>query len=761
MRPEGESMKSPKFLAPGTPVDLTNCDREPIHIPGAIQPHGALFVLQEPALVVTQVSANVGGFLGMGPEDVLGAPLGKVLGELAGERVRQALDREHLEESNPLALAVSGRPFDGILHRHLGATILEIEPGVPAASPGLHRPLRGAIGRIQRTTGLKELFEVTVEEIRALTGFERVLLYRFDEEGHGEVSAESLAEGLDPYLGLRYPASDIPRQARQLYISNWLRIIPDARYRPIPIVPALRPDSMEPLDLSFSILRSVSPIHLEYLRNFGARASMSVSLVRGEQLLGLISCSDRSPRYVPYEVRSACEMLGRLISLQVAAQEELEMRQTRARKSAIRSRLFDALAAGPADDVLIDLLNRSDDLLAIVGATGAAVQSDDRCATAGSTPPAGEIQELVRWLEPGRMTGGLFCTSSLPHAFPPMAPYRDVASGLIAIMLPRPEPYYLLWFRPEAVQTVRWGGDPNKPVEVEEGAPGVRLHPRRSFDIWREVLRGKSVPWSDGDREAAADVRRSAIEVDLGRQVARERIAVRTRDDLIAVVSHDLKNPLSVIRMATALLLAPLAPQPTEPARRTLGIIERIQRSVERMETLIHDLLDLAKIEAGRFVISPRPALASALLDEVLLVVLPLAEAKRIEVSRAAPEGLWVLADPERFFQILSNLVGNAVKFTPEGATVHIEASRTPAEAQFLVRDSGPGIPAAQQARLFDRYWQAPRRAGGGSGLGLYIAKGLVEAHGGKIWVESELGRGSSFLFTMPLANADEVEPPP
>ncbi|AUX42499.1 histidine kinase [Sorangium cellulosum] len=751
-------MESPEFVVPGAPVDLTNCDREPIHIPGSVQPHGALFVLQEPELVVTQVSANVGQFFGMGPEEVLGAPLGKVLGEVAGEHVRQALDRGHLEESNPLALAVSGSPFDGILHRHLGATILEIEPAAPQA---LHRPVRSAVDRIQRTTGLQELFEVTVEEIRALTAFERVLLYRFDEEGHGEVSAESRAEDLVPYLGLRYPASDIPRQARQLYVSNWLRIIPDARYQPVPLVPARRPDSGEPLDLSFSILRSVSPIHLEYLHNLGVRASMSVSLVRGEQLLGLISCIDRSPRFVPYEVRAACEMLGRLISLQIAAQEELEARQMRGRKAAIRTRLFDALPADPADEVLLDLLRRPDDLLAIVEATGAAVWSVDHCAAVGSTPPAAQIRELVRWLEQGRMGGGLFLTSSLPCAFPPMETYRDVASGLIAISLPRPEPCYLLWFRPEVVQTVRWGGDPSKAIKVEGDAHGTRLHPRRSFEIWQDVVRCKSVPWRDGDREAAVDVRRSAIEVDLGRQVARERLAVRARDDLVAVVSHDLKNPLSVIRMASSMLEVPLAAERSEPMRRMRGIVERIQRSADRMETLIHDLLDLAKIEAGRFAVSPRPARALTLLDEVLLVLLPLAEVKRISVSRSVPEDLNVRADPERFFQIMSNLIGNAVKYTPEGGAIQIEARRTHAGAQFLVRDSGPGIPAAQQARLFERYWQARRGTTNGSGLGLYIAKGIIEAHGGKIWVESEPGRGSSFLFSMPLAGADEVDPPP
>lgn len=748
--------------SPGQPVDLTSCDREPIHIPGAIQPHGVLFALREPELLVSQVSANVDRFFGVSAEEILDRPLATILGSPASERLGQVLRGGRLAESNPIPLEGPLGPFDGIVHRHFDATILEIEPTPPpAAVSSVHHPLRVALRRLQAAGSLSALYEAAVEEIRTLTSFERVMLYLFDPEGHGEVIAEARLEELDPYLGLRYPASDIPRQARQLYLMNWLRIIPDALYEPVPLVPLKRPDAGEPLDLSFAVLRSVSPIHLEYLRNMGVRASMSVSLLGGGALRGLISCADRSPRYVPYELRSACEMLGRILSLQIAAQEEIEVRQARTRKTAIRVSLFDALDLAPSDDILAVLLRRRPaDLLAAAGASGAAAWSGGQCLVTGDAPPETLIRPLVGWLEEGRMLHGLFHTSSLPRVFPAAEPHRAVASGLLAIRLPRPEPVYLLWFLPEIVQTVSWGGDPNKAVEEQAGPQGPRLHPRRSFEIWKEEIRGRSIPWSPVDVEAAADVRRSVIEAELGLQVMREREAVRARDDLVAVVSHDFRNLISVIKMATALVLTDASDEGNHGSRRIRGWIERIRHSSERMEALSHGLLDLAKIEAGRSVVEPVVTEARTLVDEALIVLCPLAEQKAIQIICSVPEGILARADPERFFQILSNLVGNAIKFTPEGGSIEISADRLDEEVRFIVRDSGPGIPTDQQVHIFDRYWHVRRAGQTGVGLGLYIARRIVEAHGGRIWVDSEVGRGSSFLFTIPLGAEDESRTP-
>jgi light-regulated signal transduction histidine kinase (bacteriophytochrome) len=304
-------------------VDLTNCDREPIHIPGLIQPHGVLMALS-PSLTVTQTSDNVVARLGLSVDDVLCRSLADVLGTRAADIVAAALVDGRWKEANPLGVVARGQHLDAIVHEHDGVTIVELEPApkVPGADA---RSLRSLLSALQHARTLDELCRCAVREVKRLTRFERVMLYRFDAAGHGSVDAEARDPGLDPYLGLRYPASDIPQQARALYRKNWLRLIPDARYTPARLVPSLRPDTGAPLDLTFAVLRSVSPIHLEYLENMGIRASFSVSLIVDDELWGLISCGNHSgPLMVPYEVRSAVEVIGRLLSLQFAALAQRE-----------------------------------------------------------------------------------------------------------------------------------------------------------------------------------------------------------------------------------------------------------------------------------------------------------------------------------------------------------------------------------------------------------------------------------------------------
>ncbi|QRK05704.1 GAF domain-containing protein [Archangium violaceum] len=737
---------------PGQAVDLTNCAKEPIHIPGSIQPHGVLFALHEPSLTVVQVSANTADVLGIEPELLLGRPLEGLLDGTALGLLTEALRSNRPQENNPFPVTVGSRAFDGIVHRHQGATLLELEPVRAMEEEGawsLQRRLQRAIAQLQMARNLRELCDTTATEVRRLTGFERVMLYRFDEEDNGEVLSEDKLEGLDAYLGLHYPASDIPQQARRLYLLNWLRIIPDRDYRPAPILPNLRPDNQQPLDLSFSVLRSVSPIHIEYMRNMGLRASMSVSLVHGERLWGLISCANHSsPRYLSYELRAACELIGRITSQLIGVMEEREKMELRKKLRGRQERLVGAMRA-EEEEALAGLVKPPGDLLALTGASGAAVYCEGRCWTVGRVPPEAAITGLVEWLRE-TVKEDLFHTKALPRLYPPAESFKEVASGLLALSLPKPVPDYVLWFRPEVLQTVSWGGDPTKPVERE--GQELRLHPRRSFDLWKEVVRSNSLPWTPTEVEAAADLRRYAIEVDLGHQVIREQKAVQARDDLVAVVSHDLKNPLGVIHLQVGFILRALPLDREGPWRRIQNSAERIQRATERMNTLIRDLLDLAKIEAGRFSVELKPEELESLLEECLEIFNPLAEQKRISISQkvSQPEML-VRADRDRIFQVLSNLIGNAIKFTPEGGSIQLTIEPEGKAARFAVRDTGPGIPKEQLPNLFNRYWQAKKRAREGTGLGLYIAKGIVEAHGGQLWVESQVGSGSTFFFTLPV----------
>src|SRR5215204_1500326 len=447
-------------------VDLNQCDREPIHIPGAIQPFGVLFALDE-EMTVTQVSENVSDHLAWRVDDVLGRPLSEIVDPAGAEEVRSVLREQRWPDANPLSISARGTRFDGIVHHHEGAAILELEPNPEAPEErSIHHPFRAALSRLQRANTVSELAGIVTQEMRRTTGFDRVMFYRFHDDGSGSVDAEARDAAHEPYLGLRYPASDIPAQARRLYLKNWLRLIFDADQTPARIVPALRPDTGAPLDLSFSVLRSVSPIHIEYMKNMGVRASMSISLIVRNQLWGLISCVNHTgPRRVSHRMRSACEFMGRLASLQIASFEDRALVGLRASRRATEDALHRAMKEGTGG-VLTALVAQPRALMELVDGGGVAVVENGEPVTCGAAPPPDVIREIARWLEE---RGDLrpFSSASLSVHVPPALAASDVASGLLTFALPGAR---LMWFRPEVIRTVNWGGDPAKPVEAEAGS---------------------------------------------------------------------------------------------------------------------------------------------------------------------------------------------------------------------------------------------------------------------------------------------------
>jgi two-component system, chemotaxis family, sensor kinase Cph1 len=723
-------------------MDLSACDREPIHVPGAIQPHGVLLSLREPDLQVLQVSDNTAAHLDLPPDAVLRERLTGVLDASSVETVLTALASGRPSDHNPLALRRGDRHYDGILHRHDGATVLELEPaaGGDALSHRDH-PLRAILAPIQAAEDLQTLLASAVRGVQRLTGFERVLAYRFDAEGHGEVMAEVCAPDQTPYLGLRYPASDIPRQARELYRINPMRLIPTPDYEPAELVPPLRPDTGTPLDLSLSVLRSVSPVHRQYMRNMGVRASMSLSLLHNGRLWGLLGCLQREPRHVPFETRALCEVVARVASLQITALEEMEASRLWAERQIHMQTLVSAMRTGTAE-VLEGLPSQGDALLALVDATGAAVCLGDHVRTVGEVPPPEALARIRGSIEDD-YEEGLFCSDALPRRDPSLEPHRHTASGLLAVRLPRADRQEVIWFRPEVMRTVQWGGDARKPVEPDASG---QLHPRRSFALWEEEVRLSSPPWHPVERAVAADLRRHAVEIDLHRQVQRAIGAVRARDDMAAVVSHELRGPLWILKMQGSLLQAQAAEGDTEGID---AAAQQLQRAVAQMERIIDDLLDAARIDAGHLRVKLRRLQLQWAVERVLEAFLPQARSRGVVLVQDVPPDLHVCADDDRLFQVLSNLIANALRHTDQDGRITVHAHATDPQVQVTVSDTGPGIPPEMQPRLFERYWQAGSSQGA-AGLGLYICRGLVEAHGGRIWVESEPGHGTHFHFTLP-----------
>lgn len=730
---------------------LANCADEPIRFPGAIQPHGLLLTLSEPALEIIQISANVETLLGRAPEALIGQPLVDFLGEVHTAQVREALQQAAFFDAPRLYLHLNGTAFEGLLHRHQGVLILELEIHVENFQPrnvaGSQTNLGRMLQRLQAATTLQALYDISVKEIQAITGYDRVLIYRFEEEGHGQVIAEASDPSMEVFNGLFFPASDIPEQARELYRTNWLRIIPNADYQPVPLVPKLRPDTQTPLDLSFATLRSVSPIHCQYMKNMGVLSSMSISLLKGDKLWGLISCGNRQPLHVPHELRTACQTIGQVLSLQISAMEALEVSRQREEKVEALALLNQAMIDSP-QNVFDGLANQPQVLMALADAGGVAIIEDKQLHRYGNCPEPEDIRALHKWLQ--ESAEPVFASHHLASVYPPAAQYPHVASGVLAMSLPKPVDNGVLWFRAEVKENINWSGDPRKPLDLENSDSGMRLRPRTSFEIWKVEMAGISAKWSHGDLFAANDLRRSALENDLARQVRREQEAVRARDELVAVVSHDLRNPMTVISMLCGMMQKAFSSDGPHTSRRISTAIDTMQQAAGRMNTLLEDLLDTSKIDAGRYSITPQKLDVSQMFEEAQALLAPLALDKDISISFAADPDLRIHADPERLFQVLSNLVGNAIKFTPRLGSVGVHAKSVGNEIVFIVRDSGEGIPKEHLPHVFDRYWTVKEGNPTGTGLGLYISQGIVEAHGGQIFADSEPGQGSEFRFTVP-----------
>ena len=730
---------------------LANCADEPIRFPGAIQPHGALLTLREPDLQIVQVSANVASLFNHPPETLLGQPLDTLLGADNARTVQQIASQLNFIDAPALHVTLNGNEFEGLLHRHQGVLVLEFEPRYehfqPKSVNGRASNLGKMLQHLQSAKTLQALYEISVSEIQAMTGYDRVLIYRFEEEGHGQVIAEASAPSMELFNGLFFPASDIPEQARELYRTNWLRIIPNADYEPVPLLPKLHPDTGQPLDLSFATLRSVSPIHCQYMKNMGVLSSMSISLMKGDKLWGLISCGNREPLHVPNDLRTTCQTIGQVLSLQISAMEALDISRQREEKVEALDTLNQAMSAS-ADTVFDGLAQCPQVLMDLVLAGGVAIIEGQQLHRYGNCPEPAQIRALHKWLQD---TGQpVFASHHLSAVYPPAADYQPVASGVLAMSLPKPVDNGVLWFRPEVKENIQWSGDPQKPLALEKSDAGLRLRPRTSFEIWKVEMAGISTKWSSGDRFAANDLRRSALENDLARQVLREQQAVRARDELVAVVSHDLRNPMTVISMLCGMMQKAFSSDGAHTSRRISSAIDTMQQAAARMNVLLEDLLDTSKIEAGRYTVKPVPLDVSQILEEAYALLAPLAQEKGVDLSFNAEPGLQINADPERLFQVLSNLIGNAIKFTPRQGKIGISAMSNGEEIVFAVRDSGEGIAPDQLPHVFDRYWTLTENNPTGSGLGLYITQGIVKAHGGRIEAESELGRGSEFRFTVP-----------
>jgi light-regulated signal transduction histidine kinase (bacteriophytochrome) len=477
-------------------ADLSNCEREEIHLAGSIQPHGALLVVSEPDHRVVQVSANAAEFLNL--KQIIGMSLVDLDGDLLF-RILPHLDPT--SQGMPIAVRCRiGNPsteFDGLLHRPpAGGLIIELERAGPSVD--LSKQIASALEKIRTASSLRALCDEAATLFQDRTGYDRVMVYRFDDEGHGEVFSERRKPDLEAYLGNRYPASDIPQMARRLYERTRVRVLVDVGYQPVPLQPRLSPLTGRDLDMSLCFLRSMSPIHLQYLKNMGVGATLVISLVVGGKLWGLVACHHYEPRFIHFELRAVCELLAEAIATRIAALESFSQSQSEIFVQRLEQRMIESLSRD--GDWRSAIFDSSQSILPPLGASGSALIYEGQVITAGEVPGTTEIREICARLD-RRPGPSVMSTASLGIDFPEFAGLTKVASGIIITTISDNPGEYLIWFRPERIRTVTWGGDPLKPFVI--GDNPLDLSPRRSFAQWHQLVEGTSEPWTPADLAAA------------------------------------------------------------------------------------------------------------------------------------------------------------------------------------------------------------------------------------------------------------------
>ncbi len=741
-------------------VNLTNCEQEPIHIPGSIQPHGFLLAVTENDFTVSYCSANLGDYTGVDYKSALGMSLAQVLGGKSGDDFKTYIQGD-LQTASPLFISVSDKIFWCTVHRSGHVYILEAEPFTEETEtlPDIYEQTRRFLAYMEQSISLQELCDAIARRTRKITGYDRVMIYRFDEEYNGEIFAESKRDDLEPFLGLHYPHTDIPVQARELYLKNLLRIIVDINYTPVPLY-TIEPDKNTTLDLSLSVLRSTSPIHVQYLRNMGVGASLTISLIHKGKLWGLIACHHYSAKNITYQARIVTRLQGHFITSQIdvrQANEEYDVAKStgealekmRALPLANDNTSFEAIVHNPAT-------------LHLCNATGVCILVNNVLYKGGETPADEDILTLVDDLS--AHTGNTQLYSAHAAALFPWAErICDTASGVLYHSLSIKSKDCILWFRTESVNEVHWGGDPQKAIIKDENG----LHPRKSFELWKQVVKCKSKRWLQPELAAAAgfayDLQKHVNLLTLTEEEEKYRrlseVLKEYNDELENlnwISTHDLQEPLRKIQLMVSRIMAFDQEAIPERMRDLLG---RIHESAQRMQILLKDILNYTKLKYSEEV------LVDIDLNDIVAGELPeLNEAVQDKDARITVEDLPVVKGVTFLLkQLFSNLLRNAIKFSEKDRSQEIKVTAdkiwredvTGEKKQYhriTIADTGIGFEqkfAESIFKIFSRLHSATEYRG--SGVGLAICRKIMQFHGGMISAEGTPGVGAAFYLYFPV----------
>ncbi|WP_316813693.1 ATP-binding protein [Pedobacter heparinus] len=731
-------------------VDLSNCDREPIHIPGQIQSHGFLIVLDQNSNV-SHCSDNIDDLLRESSSALIGCPLqyveillgidypsGSITNMLSLGKVNKSF-----EQANPFKMEIFGKAYYLIISTAADYYLLEFEPAFANALYDVQKMMGHAISKMLADKNLQSLLDNTALQVKNTINYDRVMVYRFAEDGHGEVVSEAKNDDLDPWFGLHYPASDIPKQARELYKRNLTRIIADTNAITSQILTSAF-NGQQFLDLSNSQLRAVSPVHIQYLKNMGVASSFSISLLVKNELWGLIACHNYTPKFIDYLSRESSKLLGQILSSALEFRKEEIHQQTQE----VFNDHLDKLTKQLQESVGIEeaLTRHQVNLLDIVHASGAVLVYEKSMVKLGITPDDEQLTGLVGWLKEHN-DKPIYHLSNLSSVYPAAIDYCIIASGIMVVVISRELGEYVIYFKPEQLQYITWAGNPEKTVSVNPDGL-MQISPRNSFQEWSETVRATSVGWSTEEinsmvrlkTEISYSIQQKAGVVRLLNEKLQQ--AYDELDTFSYTISHDLKNPIAAIKSYAQLLA-----RNQEFAERDRMLLGRISDRADQMKLMIHAVLDYSRI--GRSEINYLSIDCGALIEDIIKDLELVYETQNLKITIGeTPE---LKGDPTMMMQIFSNLISNAVKYSihTEAAHVHIEGIINDVDICYAVKDNGLGIAPRDLSKVFGLFNRMDNvKDIEGSGVGLAIVKRIVEKHKGRIWVESELNLGSAFFVS-------------
>ena len=730
-------------------VDLTNCDKEPIHIPGKIQSHGFMIAVNIDTLIITYISDNINDFLNVESKRLLQQSLSEfenqinLPGKNGNDQLLQLLKlgiaKQSFDTINPYPVEINGNNYYLIISISGPVYILEFEPITLAYD--IQNLIGKSVSNILAGKNIGSLLQNTAEEIKDIIHYDRVMVYKFLEDGHGEVIAEVKNGDLESFYGLHYPASDIPKQARELYKLNYTRIIADVNSMDSSISTL---EENVPLDLTHSVLRAVSPIHIQYLKNMGVQSSFSLSLIYQGELWGLVACHNYSPKFIDYKAREAAKLIGKIVSSALEyREEEEELVQHKTYADALNLLSLNLTKDG---DLISALTKQEYTLKDIIGATGVAISFEHEIATVGITPDKQQLKELFAWLKV-TMNDSIYYTHTLPEVFHSAKLYKETGTGIIACMLSKDLDEMIGWFKPEQISTISWAGDPNKSVlPTQDGL--LSLSPRNSFDIWSEIVNNTAVKWTRAEINNVIKIREkitNAIHKKAGEiRLLNERLkkAYEELDTFSYTISHDLRTPLTSIKSYTELVIVSNKSL-DEQGKKLLG---RVVAGADKMNFLINEILKLARV--GRTEIELENLDMNKLVKEVTAEVITAHQAENTKVSFGQlPD---ISGSNALIIQVFANLIGNAVKYSSgvEQPQISIEGNETEDEIIYSIKDNGVGIQVGHHEKVYELFKRMDNvKEFAGTGVGLAIVKRIVEKHNARIWFDSELKVGTIFYI--------------